>query len=122
MTRIEGRPTTERHAAIRIPHDPALHGVVRSFVTATCMAWGLDEEVSNDARVAVSEALAFSADGSVAIEVRPEGDGGLAVRCEGVTRPNPEAASMGAQLLTALASDLHWGEQHDLSFTIAAAR
>jgi hypothetical protein len=108
----------ERRAAIRIPPEPLFHGVVRSFVTASCRAWGLDEEVSNDAKIAVSEVMAFATGDPVSIEVWPGGHGDLVFECGGFTPPPAGSESMGGQLLMALASDLRWGAD-EVSFRVA---
>jgi hypothetical protein len=107
----------ERRASIRLPLEPLFHGVVRSFVTATCRAWGLEEEVANDARIAVSEVMAFATTDPVSIEVWPGGRGDLVFGCAGFTQPPAGSETMGGQLLMTLASDLHWGTD-EVSFRI----
>lgn len=109
----------ERRAAIEIPPDPSLFGVVRSFVGTTSRAWRLSEEVSSDAQVAISEALAFASDTRVRVTVWPGGSGDLMVRLEGCSEPSAGAGSMGQQLLTALSVDLRWTAHAIMSFRIA---
>jgi hypothetical protein len=110
----------ERRAAIRIPPEPLFHGVVRSFVATTCRAWGVEEEVANDARIAVSELMAFATGDPVSIEVRAGGGGDLVFKCRGFTQPPVGSESMGSQLLMTLASDLRWGTD-EVSFRVVRA-
>lgn len=110
-----------RTATISVPGDPSTIGVVRAFVAATCRAWDLGEELSNDARLAVTEAMAFAEAERVSVEVRPGEHGGLSVRCDGVASPRvapPEP--LGIHLLEALTTDLRW-EGSVVSFRIAAS-
>jgi hypothetical protein len=110
-----------RTVTISVPHDPATVGVVRAFIAATCRAWDLGEEPSNDAKLAVTEALTFAEEERVSVEVRPGDRGGLTIRCDGIRAPRAALLGpMGVHLLEALTTGLCW-EGTAVHFSIAGS-
>jgi len=96
--RIDAAAST---VSIAIPADPAYVGTVRYFAATVARHAGLEEELTDDLRLAVSEACAGAIEAGVTGPIRVAlwlEPGGVAVEvASGSARPEPEREAPGPE-------------------------